>query len=283
VMHFGTDKSYGFAPDPVGKSRDGGWLNIIRKVQSKERPFSFVADVRNSFPIRDLKTTHGVGYIFAPGAPTDIWIKLQKSAALLDSDFIWSVSPGYYMQGRKTFLPPDFGRIHEIYVAAMANHAKAINVISWNDFGEDTDIVPSRNKGGVLLHLLGFYNSWFKTGHPQIPVRPMAYVSYPLRAPDHVVSGYPAWDLTHIGENPFVSGVYYWAVSPQAKLLVIGDQKIVVPPNTVVFGHAAIATDRKFKAGWSENAKDMFPTVHVDNESQGRLPGGLEFRYIEFN
>ncbi|MCX9156663.1 hypothetical protein OPU71_11065 [Niveibacterium sp. 24ML] len=283
VLHFGTDPSYGFQPDPLANDGDGGWLSVLAKVRSQSGAFSFYADVRNGFPLEGLKSAKGGSYMFAPGAPTDVWNSLQSIAAARDANFIWSVSPGYYMQGRRTFIPPDFDRIHRTYKLAMSAGVKIMNVVSWNDLGEDTDIVPSENKGRALLGVFAFYNQWFKTGKLPVPTQARAVFAYPLRLPAVVESGFPSWDIAKAGVRAFQGGVYYWAISPVATSLTVGSSVITVPANTVVTGRIAIDTSSKFDVGISGRLKPASPSIKVERESQGRAPGGLEFRYVDVN
>jgi hypothetical protein len=53
-----------------------------------------------------------------------------------------------------------------------------LQLITWNDYGENTNIAPSYNTRYTLYDLTGFYIEWWKTGKQPIPKRDKLYLIY---------------------------------------------------------------------------------------------------------
>jgi hypothetical protein len=89
---------------------------------------------------------------------------------------------------------------------AMELNADMIQVITWNDYTEQTDIAPSIQHGYALLELTAYFSAWFKTGSPPTPDDDtiiLAYRRYPGRPeptdfPDTAKPWYPLSDTLHV-------------------------------------------------------------------------------------
>ena len=147
VFHFATDKRMKAAPDPDADDVDGGWRNIVKRVRTQESIY-FVADARRP----DIEGDSWLGwadaiYMFSPASPTKYMVDFQSQVAeKYGARYFWSASPGYY-RPKLSFVAPSLKRLDEVYSAAVESKSQILVWETWNDFEEETDIVPSMRKG----------------------------------------------------------------------------------------------------------------------------------------
>ncbi|KRQ17381.1 hypothetical protein AOQ71_02280 [Bradyrhizobium manausense] len=108
--------------------------------------------------------------------PQDDWSALHSSvvfkiASSLHKDAVFPVSPSFY-QRRAGQFPMEYGnsfgaaRYIDGWLEALRKRPAFVNIQTWNDFSEDTAIVPSSTAGETWLHLTAYFSSWLKTGFP---------------------------------------------------------------------------------------------------------------------
>lgn len=61
---------------------------------------------------------------------------------------------------------------------ARATGATLLQIITWNDYGENTNIAPAYNTRYGLYDLTGFYIAWWKTGKEPVPDHDRVYLNY---------------------------------------------------------------------------------------------------------
>lgn len=293
VIHFGTDVSRGGpAPIPGAPMPDGGWRDVLSAVRTAGKDLFFIADFRANPDATAWNTLVDGVHIFMPAAP----LGALGDQDLIDNNFtipyLRVVSPGYYSQSR-AFTPPDFHRLHDTFMAAMAADAKYLYTLTWNDFGEDTDIVPSANKGRCLVDLFAFYNKWYRTGQQPVLAADKVIVAYPLRLPTTIVTQPPvAAKLTaamastgQLWDSPAFNGtVFYWANVKTATTLTIpgvGSASLPVGVSMGQLGTAQSGT-MQIQLGASTTTKTLPNAVTATTTEQQRGgTGGLEYRYVD--
>lgn len=285
IFHFGTDSSTGFAPNLSEPEPDKGWRSILKNVRDSGRSFSFIADIRPRYSnLAEWEEFVDGAYIFGPAAPTGFLKELQPQIAsnFQKIPFIWSVSPGYYNASIPAYTQPDFNRIHEAYQAAITAKAPYMFVMTWNDFGEDTDIEPSVNKGSALLTVFRYYNEWFKAGsQPNWKGEDHIVLSYPLRIPQTVYTPLVDW-------GPYKSPafkppkMFYWAWVREPRNLTVDGVGEVKLPQGLSLGEVGEVRSGPISVRLGGgSARVLIPITETVIETQRSREGGLEFRYID--
>ncbi|EIQ01485.1 hypothetical protein OpiT1DRAFT_00055 [Opitutaceae bacterium TAV1] len=298
VTHFGTDSFHGStAPDPAAPKPDGGWRQILNNLRKTEtaKPFYFIADIRPHNLVPEWNKIADAAWIFAPAAPAAALPDMQRIiAANLKIPLMWTVSPGYYRAGI-AYTQPDFARIHNTYIAAMRAKAKRICVLTWNDFEEDTDIVPSANKGRALLDIFAYYNRWFKDGVPP-PPDDRVIIALPMRIPERITTKSPSYgrlsetlkpgsQTTGKWSSPsWQPKVFYWAnVTKPTDLAIDGVGTIRIPTNGLHHGELGLIAPGPVHVALNGKSLQLTPIQQTRIEQRFQGEGGLEYRYIDIS
>lgn len=276
ILQFGAGE--GAIDGRRGASSITRWAELKRRLESDLLASQIYLDVRpNTMKIREA----GFGeFIFAPAAPQLLLNKWQTEIKKSGRPLLWTISPGYYNQALKTFVPPDFSRIHNGYMQAMQAEADRVMVITWNDYDEDTDIAYSTNKGKALLWLFGFYNSWFKSGKIPNEVSPVLIVSAPLRIPEKTSSGNVSWvkDGAEYRESSKLGRAFFWVYVKEKSDIHLNGRLVRSVQPGVTFGEINIDED-SLEFQLSGAAPLRFSPERTTEERQGGSPGGLEYGY----
>lgn len=286
LMHFNTEMA--FEPLKPGCQ----WEQVMMQTRATSKSFYDVADVRPHLSKASYwPTVTDAVYVFGPAGPTGYMTQGQLSYQNRSSiPYMWIVSPGYYNRGLGpdknkdgkadgVWTQPEFTRIHETYMAAIQADARHINVLTWNDLGEDTDIWPSVNKGNCLLKIFGYYNQWFKTNKQPLCEKDTVILSYPRQIPDEVVSSNPKWGPKLKWVAPtYQHKAYYWAnlTKPQ-QLHIQGVGKVDLPAG-LSMGELGQTQAGQIKATLG-GTSIMLPKIEsVKTETIGC---GLQYRYVD--
>ena len=160
----------------------------------------------------------------------------------------------------------------------MKSGAKYIDIISWNDFEEDTDITPSNSKGDALLTVFAFYNKWFKTGKlPEID-RSLIVFAYPERIPDKIKTSSPAWG-TQYHSPPFTPKLFYWASLTKPVDLELVDGSRVKLSQGVSLGELPLPGPGNYRVMCGGKYFNLKEIKRTGIESQRAGEGGLEHQY----
>ncbi|UWU67624.1 endo-1,3-alpha-glucanase family glycosylhydrolase [Bradyrhizobium sp. NC92] len=106
--------------------------------------------------------------------PQDDWSALHspvvfRVGSALNKEVAFPVSPAFY-QRRAGQLPMEYGnsfgaaRYIDGWLEAIKNRPAFVNIQTWNDFSEDTAIVPTNTAGRVWLYLTTYFSSWLRSG-----------------------------------------------------------------------------------------------------------------------
>lgn len=286
VIHFGTDRAMRYPPDRAAIYQDGGWKDIVRRVRARGVDFYYVADVRpHVFGNNVWASFSDAAHNFSPAAPKNFMDEGQrKFVDEIGIPYFWMSSPGYYRFG-VAYTEPDFSRIHKAYSEAIKANASVMNVITWNDVEEDTDIQPSVNKGSVLLDVYSFYNEWFKTGRQPTPKSNKIYIAYPIHAVTDVSTKAPDWGNKGLWKSrDYSARVFYWAnIVKPVEVDMPGVGKVRLPVG-VSFGE--IGSVNNTNIGIRLAGKNIaLPSIRATSTTEGASPGqpGLQFRYVDIS
>ena len=290
IMHFGTSYSMKAPPVPGDPKPDEGWRKVTGALREKGHSFYFAADIRPSDAnIADWHLTADAVYLFAPAGPRTYFPDVHPLMASRMSNtlpIIWSVSPGYYNPRLRSYTEPDFERIHLTYLAAMSNNAERLIVLTWNDFAEDTDIVPSANKGSSLYDVFTFYNKWFKSGVMPKPLRDRVIIAMPKTIPRAVKSKASKWGGGNLfwPNSDYAPKVFYWAVVAKPRRLSVGGKTVDLPAG-LSFGECGSVQAGAQHAELDGKTISLPPVGDADTEGteeKGLFLGyGLHFRYFD--
>lgn len=291
IVHFGSDcykDHQRAAPQPGAPMPDAGWRQVLQELRAEGKKFYFIADVRPHNLIREWENIADGIYIFNPAAPREGMASQAVLQKALRPPYLWTVSCGYY-RGNVAYTEPDFGRIHDTYLAALKANARQMYVLTWNDYEEESDIGPTAGKGDCMLRVFSFYNEWFKTGQQPKPAKDTVIIAYPMRIPDQVITKPPRYgrlkaDLSHDGSfinaPPFSPKVFYWANLTAPSSLAINGNPTVALPAGVSYGELGLVTPGAVTAVLGDRSQSLPPVRRTSTESQRKGEGGLEFRYV---
>lgn len=300
LIHFGTSVQAGQAPPVPGDPEpDGGWRKVISRLKAAGKNYYFIADIRpNDAHIEQWNQIADAVYNYSPAAPGSYLADMQPVLAkTLSIPLIWVVSPGYYNQGIHAYTQPDFERIHRAYMEAMANGVRQLEFLTWNDFGEDTDITPSANKGNCLYDIVSYYNAWFSNGRQPAVSSEKVILAYPVAIPAYIASRAPAWgnqiaNRMHykigadaLRRNPawgdwkapeYTPKVFYWSLLKGKRTLEIPDVGTVELPPGLSMGEMGIAKAGPVNAKLAGFGITLPPILGVQDEHDA----GLHYRYV---
>jgi hypothetical protein len=280
-----------------------GWKDVISSLRATH-PFYFIVDTNPSITnYGEWSELADAGYCFGPAGPSG-WLTdtntdgqmymlnlfaTQKNYPAMS--FYPISSPGYYRADSKVraYTQPDFYRIHAVYISALDAGAERIHVLTWNDFGEDTDIMPSANKTSALLDVYSFYNTWLKTAIQPSAQDENITIAYPLHIPDTVLTPPVNWDEGRISPPflktaaPNTGRVFYWANVKTAQTLQVNSLTTVNLPAGLSMGEIAngISTGAVTVTLNGSLSTNVLPAIdHISVEGNTYTNGGLQFHYI---
>lgn len=282
VMSFGTSVTgwRKFAPDPRAPDPDGGWRDIIAGLRGQgHNPYFIAHAMPDDLHPEAWKTFADAVWIFGPAASLSYQVGMHHHLArnvARELPVVWSVSPGYYSGRMNAWTTPDFARIHSAYMAAMEANAESICVLTWNDFLEDTDIVPSDNKGRALLDIFAYYNLWFKSDRQPPISRERIVLAYPQCIPRNIRS--------RSGGDEYRPVVYYWALLNRPRTLSFGGREVALAEG-LSFGKIGEASPGSVSIQVDDRAISSRAIDAVEEEGRevdGLFEGrGLQYRYLE--
>lgn len=300
VFHFGTS---GLAGNPIDKDAPGpdqGWRTVLAGLRAAgDHPY-FIADIRPHDPERAAwDGLVDAVHCFAPAGPGAFMAEMQTLMHRRHRvPYVWGVSPGYYRNDPRmsAWVAPDFRRFHDGCRAALAAGARYWHVMTWNDFGEDTDIAPSAFKGRCLLDVASFYARWFKAGRAPEAWREQIIVGYPRAIPARVgarsvVWGTPAeqrakhWpEAADLAANPgwgdwreppYHPAMIWWAHLDRPRTLAVAGVGTVALPAGLSLGTVGTVAAGELLAT-CDGAAVALPAVRAVADERA---GGLQYRF----
>jgi hypothetical protein len=119
---------------------------------------------------------------------------------------------------------------------AIAEKADYVQLVTWNDYSESTQIAPSQDHGSAFLDLTRFYTSWFHTGsQPAITTDAIVlthrtqFVSARPSYPQSLM-GAPALDGTSTPARDLVEAVVWLPSAATVQITVGGSTKSFSAP-----------------------------------------------------
>jgi hypothetical protein len=212
VFHFGTH-----TPLRGASGWSGGWDAVFESLRKSRSNIYFVADVR---PAGEDNVARWLGvsdavHLFAPGAPisfgTAYQATLARNATRLGKDLVWSVAMGYYVP-EKWYGPPLFERYDHLWRSAIAARVDTVQILTWNDVAEATDIWKSDLNSDIRLKLTRFYADAFRKGAIEAPTDTRIYVACPVQIHNKATATVPAWPRWK-SDKRSIDACFYWGTS----------------------------------------------------------------------
>jgi hypothetical protein len=110
--------------------------------------------------------------------PQDDWLdrsasKISEVVTAAGKDFVQPIAQAFY-QRRRGKPPWEYGnsfgsiRLTDAWRRAIKNRPKFIEIETWNDFSEDTDLRPSNVHGFAYMYIVKYFIDLLKNGHIEI-------------------------------------------------------------------------------------------------------------------
>ena len=287
----------------LGTAVPHGWDKIIDNLR-KTKDFYFIADVNpneDGSEYGKWSETADAAYFFNPSAPKEwfngtartqqigMFTTFTTQTAYSQKPFYFISSRGYYSNGGTgyKYALPDFARIHNAYEAAIAANAPGILTATWNDFAEETHIVPSARNGSAILDIYAYYNTWLRTGVKPSAAKENVTICYPVNIPNtiNVVptgTGLEFWQSASHDKGR----VYYWANLQTPHTLKVNDSETVTLPAGLSFDEipGGIAAGEVTAYLTPENGTtEQFILTPIQVINQAPEDGGLGFQYKRLN
>lgn len=122
-------------------------------------------------------------HVGAVGSFNQLWdLDKPMAKAVKAAGAEWSSPVGMYQKENvpyEYYIPKDgtswlrFG-----WTTARQTDATLLQIITWNDYGENTNIAPAYNTRYTLYNLTGYYIKWWKTGKQPVPDHDQVYLIY---------------------------------------------------------------------------------------------------------
>jgi hypothetical protein len=158
----------------------GWWTSVLAQLTAKGIKTAFVPTFLNWTLSADLFAPLSYGFADWGGATSAVSNEMEGDSSIIHKEFgkIF-MAPADPQQ----FRPKDFeyweagnsGAFRAAWTASISGDADWVQLVTWNDFSESSQIEPAtdttlqRTIGTGFYNLTGYYASWFVTGHePQI-------------------------------------------------------------------------------------------------------------------
>lgn len=114
------------------------------------------------------------GFVWLGPMQNEMLVAIKKGGAE------WSHPVGHYQKENIPYecYAPAGTEWMGCWDGAIATDATLLQIVTWNDYGENTNIAPALNTRYGLYDLTGYYISWWKTGKPPVPDHDQIYLNY---------------------------------------------------------------------------------------------------------
>ena len=111
------------------------------------------------------------------------WLGPEQPAiakAVLDSGAEWAMPVGMYQKENVPYecYVPRGADWMQWAAPALDQNATLLQIITWNDYGENTCIAPAYNTRYTIYDLTAYQIAWWKKGTPPVPERDKLYLIY---------------------------------------------------------------------------------------------------------
>jgi hypothetical protein len=112
------------------------------------------------------------------------WLGPQEppmAKAVIAAGAEWSDAIGMYQKENipfESYMPKGTDWVHGNWESLRTLKATLLQFITWNDYGENTNIAPAYNTRYALYDLTGYHIQWWKTGEEPKPDHDRVYLTY---------------------------------------------------------------------------------------------------------
>jgi hypothetical protein len=216
--------------------------------------FHQVPDVKPDMPVRSaaaiarhvpLLWAFG-GYGFS-GNTAEIAKAVQEAGAEWGGVTRYHQKEGYSGAGFEIYMPQGTEWVAWNWQALRNEQATCPQLVTWNDYTENTNIAPAYNTRYSIYDLNGYHLEWWRTGKQPVPDHDRVYVTHPKASP-----GSKVW--------PFKGGNGKRAIEVQT--ILTAPATIRLPGRNIEFeanaGYGWVAEDSEKKGGSAADDKTKF-------------------------
>ena len=169
------------------------WKDVLSRLQKIDASADFIPVLLNPGKFGPAFAPISVGLSFW-GFRDPVMIMspvgqaLVKSMQGLAASFMQPVAPQDFRPKVTVFWESrNTEAFRDAWMQAINEHAPYVQLITWNDYSESTEIGPSSGIQFLFYDLSAYYIAWFKTGKPPRILRDAIYYSYrdQIFDPDH--------------------------------------------------------------------------------------------------
>jgi hypothetical protein len=105
----------------------------------------------------------------------------QIGQAVIAAGAEWSCPVGMYQKENvpyECYMPEGTEWLSGCWESAIRTNSTILQLITWNDYGENTNIAPAYNTRYTVYDLTGYYIQLWKTGKAPVPDHDRVYVTY---------------------------------------------------------------------------------------------------------
>jgi hypothetical protein len=119
--------------------------------------------------------TYGFGY----GDRTE-----DIARAVREAGAEWSGPGGMHQKenilpgGGEIFMPRGTERLRGVWADMIRDQASLLQLVTWNDYTENTNLAPAFNTRYTIYDLTGYFIDWWRRGEPPVPEQDRVYLTY---------------------------------------------------------------------------------------------------------
>jgi hypothetical protein len=161
-----------FAAESVSAS---AWSSMLNGLKGQGINIAFIptfGSLQQTYVDQYASISAGLGNFGNPGVPDQLtWTGIAASRVRASSAKIFfdGITPQTYKP--QTFIYDEAYNslaYRNAWTGAIQSKADMVQIVTWNDFGESTHILPTTSangdSGNGFYNLTGYYSTWFRTG-----------------------------------------------------------------------------------------------------------------------
>jgi hypothetical protein len=228
--------------EPVYFSFDLCWMFFQVPDAKPDMPVRSAAAIARHVPL--LWGFGGYGF---SGNTGDIAKAVQEAGAEWGGVTKYHQKEGYSGAAFEIYMPQGTEWVVWNWHALRNEQATCPQLVTWNDYTENTNIAPAYNTRYSIYDLNGYHLEWWRTGKEPVPDHDRVYVTHPKASPDSKV-----W--------PFKGGNGKRAIEVQT--ILTAPATIRLPGRNIEFearaGYGWVSEDAEKKGGSAADDKTKF-------------------------
>jgi hypothetical protein len=160
--------------EPVFFSFDLCWFFFQMPDVKPDMPVRAAAAISRHVPLLWSFSTYGVN-----GNLDEISKAVRDAGAEWGGATAYHQKEGYSGSGFEVYMPKGTEWMGWNWNALRSQEATCLQLVTWNDYTENTNIGPAYNTRYTIYDLTGYQIEWWRTGKKPVPDHDRVYVIYP--------------------------------------------------------------------------------------------------------